>query len=199
MSHPIIYALGETEAAKFPLILTIGREPNYDDVLVNVVGQIDVHEFGSQPGGAWVTAYSQIAKQHFGRQSGSGQLKALCFKRNASPILFANAFPVALPHKFTRKEEFRKQLTIQIPEHIDTLFSSALIDRVQLVIQHGVKSSEPHRVAQEHVRQHCGRRGIHYISTRFFCGQNSLHIQEVLAQVKPQIDEIMSAFAKEFA
>ena len=41
MSHPLMYIVGDAEKKDFPLILTIGREPNYGDVLTDDIGIID--------------------------------------------------------------------------------------------------------------------------------------------------------------
>lgn len=78
MSHPLMYVLGNTEEKNFPLILTIGREPNYDDVLGDFVGKINIPEFTSMSGGVWVTAYTQFAKQYVGITGTSSYMKNLC-------------------------------------------------------------------------------------------------------------------------
>lgn len=194
LSHPIIYALGETENANFPLILTIGREPNYDDKLINFVGKIDIEEFRSMSGGVWVTAYTQIAKQYFGSQGSSRQLKSICFKKNGSPILFSNAFPVAIPNEIGAKLELRASMISQIPKHVETLFSNKLLSRVRLVIQHGADTSEPSLSAQEHITSHCRRLGIHYVSSPFFYNGNSLDIQQALLPAKQDIVDVMDEF-----
>lgn len=196
MSHPIIYALGSTEKESFPLILTVGREPNYDEELINVIGQIDIEEFSSMSGGVWVTAYTQIAKQYLGPEGNSGTLKSLCFKRKSSPILFSNAFPMAIPNEVSNKADIRKKLISQIPSHIDTLFSNHLINRVRLVIQHGVDSSEASIIDKEHIENRCRILGIKYVETPFFYNGNSSGIQNALVPVKPMIIEIMGEFEK---
>lgn len=196
MSHPIIYALGNTEQEKFPLILTIGREPNYDDELINIVGQIDVEEFRSMSGGVWVTAYTQIAKQYIGPHGTSAHLKSLFFERNSSPLLFSNAFPIAIPNEISNKTELRSQLISRIPDHIATLFANGLIDRVRLVIQHGADSSEASLVAKESIQSQCNRLGIRYVSSPFFYNGNSTGIQQALSLVKPEIISVMDEFMR---
>jgi hypothetical protein len=49
--HPMIYLWGNTEEQSFPLILVIGREPNFDQPVGTHVGKIDVEEFKSMSGG----------------------------------------------------------------------------------------------------------------------------------------------------
>lgn len=196
MSHPIIYALGNTEKEKFPLILTIGREPNYDEEVVNVVGQIDIKEFGSMRGGVWVTAYTHIARQYIGPRGDSRLLKSLCFERKSSPILFSNAYPVSIPNEVSNKEEIRGQIISKIPTHIDTLFSNFLIDRVRLVIQHGADCSEPSLLAKKHIKNWCNKLGIKYVESPFFYNGNSAEIQKSLLPVNPEIVAIMNEFEK---
>lgn len=194
MSHPIIYALGETENTQFPLILTIGREPNYDDKLINVVGQMDIDEFRSMSGGVWVTAYTQIAKQYFGPTGTSSKLKTLCFEKNASPILFSNAFPMSIPNEVPGKAELRKKLIAQIPGHIETLFSNPLIARTRLVIQHGTDTTAPSLLAQDCIKKKCVEIGIPYVSSPFFYNGNSVSIQQALSPFKGEISDVIEAF-----
>jgi hypothetical protein len=70
-----MYFLGHTENKDFPIILTIGWEQNYDDVLTDKIGEINIDEFSSMPGGVCVTAYAQSAKQFIGGVGSSGHLK----------------------------------------------------------------------------------------------------------------------------
>tara|TARA_A200000159_G_scaffold31990_1_gene28612 strand:+ start:7470 stop:8051 length:582 start_codon:yes stop_codon:yes gene_type:complete len=189
-----MYVIGETEKNDFPLILTIGREPNYGDVLTDEIGIIDVAEFSAMKGGVWVTAYTQFAKQYLGEQGSSGVLKNLCFQKNASPIVFTNAFPMGIPNEVSDKHAIRAELIDRIPAHVDNLFSKEIINRVKLVVQHGSDSSEPSKLASKLIKEKCSEQGIPYCSTAFFYNGNSAKIQSSLRAVCSNIKAIFDEF-----
>lgn len=191
-----MYVLGDTENKDFPLILTIGREPNYDDVLTDKIGKINIEEFSSMSGGVWVTAYTQFAKQFIGEIGSSGHLKKLCFEKNASPIVFTNAFPMGIQNNIQDKLSIREKLISLIPEHIDNLFSKEIIGRVKLVVHHGSDNSEPSLLAKSLIQEKCLELGIPYCSTAFFYNGNSASIQSSLKEVNSDIHKIFSHFAQ---
>jgi hypothetical protein len=125
MGHPLMYVMGTTQEQTFPLILTIGREPNYDDELDDTIAVFDNNEFKSISGGVWVTAYTQIAKQYFGKQASAADLRDPCIARNASPIVYTNAFPMAIPNEIGDKDTIRNHCISLIPRHIEKLFTRA--------------------------------------------------------------------------
>ena len=91
--HPLMYVLGDTQEKRFPLILTIGREPNYDATLNDKIGKIDIAEFSSMSGGVWITAYTQFAKQYIGLNSSASDLKKICFEKKRVPNSFHKCIP----------------------------------------------------------------------------------------------------------
>lgn len=194
MAHPLFYVSGNTQNHEFPLILTIGREPNYDEMIDDSIGIIDDEEFGSMSGGVWVTAYTQLAKQYLGNAGTARQLKAICFDKNSSPIVFANAFPMAIPNSVVDKQGIRNKLISSIPAHIAKIFSSSLSPRFQLVIQHGGDRSEPSMLATRHIESACANRGIPYLSSPFFYNGNSKIIQIQLDREKLVIQRIFDDF-----
>ena len=196
MSHPLMYIVGDTEKKDFPLILTIGREPNYGDVLTDDIGIIDVDEFSAMKGGVWVTAYTQFAKQYFGAQGSSGILKKLCFEKNSSPIVFTNAFPMGIPNETVDKKAIRAELIDRIPNHINNLFSKELIKRVKLVVQHGTDSSEPSTLATKLIEEKCSELNLAYCTTAFFYNGNSAKIQTSLETESSTIKAIFDEFNK---
>lgn len=191
-----MYLLGKTEEENFPLILTIGREPNYDDVLSDSIGKINKEEFSSMSGGVWVTAYTQFAKQYFDKSATSKQLKDICFEKNSSPIVFTNAFPYGIPHEIDNKVELREKLKSNIPEHIYNLFSKPIIERVELVVHHGSDNTETSALATKLIHEECNKKCIPYCSTPFFYNGNSIDIQESLKEKRDKIKEIFSEFVK---
>lgn len=196
MSHPLMYVLGDTEKKDFPLVLTIGREPNYDDVLSDEIGIIDLNEFSSMSGGVWVTAYTQYAKQYIGENGTSGYLKRICFEKNASPVVFTNAFPIGIPQQVSDKHAIRKRLINVIPQHIEKLFSKEIINRVKLVVHHGADETEPSVLAKKLIQGYCAKLGIVYCSTAFFYNGNSKRIQSSLKPVSPLIQELFREFSE---
>ena len=196
MSHPLMYLLGDTEKTEFPLILTVGREPNCDDILTDNIGQIDKSEFSSMPGGVWVTAYTQFAKQYIGEKGTSGFLKSICFEKDCSPIVFTNAFPMGIPQEVSDKASIRKKLVSSIPEHINNLFSKEIISRVKLVVHHGSDQSEASSLASKLIREKCTNIGIPYCSTAFFDNRNSAKIQNSLKVVRSEIQAIFIDFTE---
>lgn len=197
MPHPLMYVLGITQQYNFPLILIIGREPNYDGPLDNSIGIIDNQQFKSMPGGAWVTAYTQIAKQYYGASGTSKKLKDACIKRNASPIVFSNAFPMGILNHIKEKASIRRKTASLIPSHVAKLFNSPLSGRFKLVIQHGTDESEASIHATEQIKNECMERNIPYFSTPFFYNGNSANIQKELGGASPDIKSILAVFFNE--
>ena len=178
MSHPLMYVLGKTQEDKFPLILVIGREPNYDGQLDDSIEIMDNKEFGSMKSGVWVTAYTQIAKQYCGDKATAGDLKKICFERDASPIVFSNALPMGIPHYVKNKEKIRNELSEKdICDHIAKIFEypieNPIAGRFGLVIQYGAYGPGPLERAAELIKQECKRRSIPYCSSPFFWNGHS--------------------------
>ena len=194
MSHPLMYVLGDTEKKDFPLILTIGREPNYDDVLVDEIWKLNNDQFASMSGGVWVTAYTQFAKQYIGEAGNSSYLKKICFEKNCSPIIFTNAFPIGISNEVQDKASIRSKLINIIPGHINNLFSKDIIKRVRLVVHHGSDNSEPSLLAKKNIQDKCEKLGITYCSTAFFYNGNSASIQLSLKAVRSEIQALFTSF-----
>lgn len=181
MSHPLMYVLGNTQEYKFPLILVIGREPNYDGRLNDSIGIMDNEEFRSMKGGVWITAYTQIAKQCIGNKATAGQLKGICFTRNASPIIFSDALPMAIPHSVKDKDKIRNEPPEEnIRDHIVKIFGKPIADRFGLVVQHGAYNSGAFELATKLIKQECAQRSVPYRSSPFFWNGHSKKIQECL-------------------
>ena len=196
-THPLMFVWGTTVEQKHPLILTIGREPNYGAKLDNSIKELNVGQFLSMSGGVWTTVYTQMAKQLCRTQGSASMLKMLCHKTNCSPILFSNAFPMGIPNDVQDKETIRKQWASEIPAHISYLFSLNLSERVRLVIHHGANNSEHSRLASRHIQEHCRRRGIPYVSSPFFHNRNSTKIQDALSPVNNIVRSVFSEFSIE--
>lgn len=189
-----MYVLGNTQQYNFPLILIIGREPNYDGAVDKSIGIINIQEFRSMSGGVWVTAYTQIAKQYYGTSGTSKKLKDICIKRDASPIIFSNAFPMGILNHIKEKASIRRKIASLIPSHVAELFNSPLSGRFKLVIQHGTDESEASILATEQIKNECIKRNIPYFSTPFFYNGNSANIQEQLSNARPIIKSILADF-----
>lgn len=194
MSHPLMYVLGKTQEDKFPLILVMGREPNCDGRLDDSIA-IMPDGFKSMRSGVWVTAYTQIAKQYCGDKATAGDLKKICFERDASPIVFSNALPMAIPHSVKNKEKIRNELSEKdICDHIAKIFENPIAKRFRLVIQHGAYSLGLIALAAKLIEQGCKRRSIPYCSSPFFWNGHSKKIQECLSKDRHIIQNIFGEF-----
>lgn len=190
--HPIIYLLGKTGEEDFPLVLTIGREPNHDVAIGNFVKKIDRQGFAKMSGGVWMVAYSVLAETGLGIPG--REFKRQCLARDASPILFANAFPECIPHEIGNKEILRSQLTHRIPEHLDNLFSNPLVQRVHLVVQHGVTAGEASQLGAGIIQAKCKALGIPYVGTPFFHNTNRRSILPALQAEQPALTSTLQSF-----
>jgi len=176
--HPIIAYYGETDAARYPLILVIGREPNANQVIANTVGQYD---FRLAPlCGFWNTSYGMLARVVGLDVRG---LKKLCVERRGSPLIYADSLPHCLPNTTANKRAYRDRVaTEKVVTHIASIFSHReLVDRVGLVIMSGLRSSlfRPARLA---IERECEFLTTPVIDLPFFFGTNTKKIQRELTE-----------------
>lgn len=175
-SHPIIVHFGKTDAANFPLILAVGREPNSDQVVVNRVGQYD---FRASPRcGFWNISYGMLARE---ANLSTHEFKQLCIRKSGSPLVYADLLPQGLLNRVVDKHVSRSKISDKdMIDHIANLFSHRqLIDRVQLVILSGVQASI-FNAARKSVEQRCEKELIPFIHLPFFFGTNTQKIQQTL-------------------
>ncbi|MBU6404738.1 MAG: hypothetical protein KGQ84_08495 [Proteobacteria bacterium] len=195
MSHPLMYVLGETQNFEFPLILVIGREPNYDGRCNDSIEIMCNSEFGSMKGGVWATAYTQIAKQYLGDKATAGQLKKICFAKNASPIVFSNALPIGIPNSVRDKDKKRNECQDDdISRHISKIFGAVITSRYGLVVQHGACGSRKTQLAAKLIEKICKDINLPYCSSPFFYNGNSKKIQECLGKHCSIIRSIFEKF-----
>ena len=176
--HPIIAYFGETNAARYPLILAIGREPNTNQAIKNVVGPYD---FRTSPRcGFWNTSYGMLARVV---DLETRSLKKLCVERRGSPLIYADSLPCGLKHRVTDKQTHRGQVAAEdAVAHITNIFSHrGLIDRVQLVVMSGIRGSL-FRPAREEIKRRCELTAIPAIDLPFFYGTNAKKIQRELTE-----------------
>lgn len=121
-------------------------------------------------------------------------LKNACFEKDASPIVFSNAYPVAIPNSVTDKTSIRKKLIPHIPSHIETIFENSLSSRFKLVIQHGSDESDTSLMATDLIKNECVKRNLPYFATSFFLNNHSVEIQRALRNARPDIPEIVDYF-----
>ena len=192
--HPTLSVFGATASATFPLILVVGREPN--TALPTVPG-IGAYDFRWAPRcGFWNTSYGAIARV-LGMPT--WQLKALCAKQNASPIVYADTLPIGLPNHVGNKDKHRAMLIenhwTRIEEHIPAIFAhDDLTVRVHLILASGLYEptfEKPFAL----LRQEAGRHSIPTIKVPFFYGTNTQGIQAALdAEARRIIVEVVGAF-----
>ena len=195
MSHPLMYVLGETQKFQFPLILVIGREPNCDGPCEDSIGIMCNSEFGSMKSGVWATAYTQIAKQCIGNKATAGLLKKICFAKNASPIVFSNALPIAILNRTKNKNEIRDACQEDnISRHISKIFGAVIASRYGLVVQHGACGSRKTQLAAKLIEKICKDINLPYCSSPFFYNGNSKKIQECLGEHRSIIRNIFEKF-----
>lgn len=121
-------------------------------------------------------------------------LKDACFEKDASPIVFSNAYPMSILNSVTDKASVRKNLMSQIPSHIASIFHSSISNRFSLVIQHGSDSSKASLLATDLIKKECAKRNLPYFATPFFYNRNSIAIQSALSGARQDITRIVNNF-----
>lgn len=122
--------LGETEKAKFPLILVFGRESNGSRRLLPGLSIYD--ETVSSGSKFWNSSY-----KYFERLSGwGGHLRNDCIRSNLSPILLTNTLPNPQLNSIENKDLERNSLPDKlIQNHIEGIFNLPTVaTRVRAVI-----------------------------------------------------------------
>jgi hypothetical protein len=189
--HPTIQYLANTNAAAFPLILIIGREPNTDRPIANTIGPYD---FRDAPRCAfWNTSYAMLATI-------TGQttrdLKQHCIARAGSPLIYADALPHGLLNEVGDKHTIRRQLPrAEVAAHVARVFSHrTLIDRVQLIITSGLLHTA-FTDAKKLISAHAATEEVPVIDVPFFYGTNT---KKIAAALTPADRELLTSIWKEF-
>lgn len=170
------------------LILVIGRAANNNHPkLTNRVGSYDFQEHPTC--GFWNMSFSTVAwaySQHYHEYS-CADLKKDCVKRKTSPILFADAVNVGVPHGQNVDEVIHKTKSTEFRQHFTNVFNHSIIQHVKLVIVAGWGIDEAnsvrkdlYRYARQELRTICTNRNIPLVETRFMFGTNRPFIQERL-------------------
>ncbi len=189
--HPIISTYCETQAASFPLILCVGREPNAERSIKNCLGHYD---FKCVPRcGFWNLSYSLV-----GSSVGlsAKEFKRVCHAQGASPLVYADALPIAIRDSTKNKRAIRAEVPAETwQQHIDDLFSHRdILDRVAVVLLSGLNRNvfaEPAKL----IRQNCNRRQIFARDVPFFHGCNAKVLRTALdAQSLEMIASIATKF-----
>jgi len=129
--HPSLSYFGDTRSQSFPLLLVIGREPNTSLPIDKCIAPYDFRDHYPK-GKFWDNAYGLLAEV---AGSTCKQLKRLCIKVNASPVIFANALPIGIENKVPDKRSGRRSVAQGAEGHITFIFfQDELIDRVSMVI-----------------------------------------------------------------
>jgi hypothetical protein len=136
LPHPIMSIYGKTLAAKFPLILVVGREANDSLRMGNEVGPYEFPGKDKNSVPFWDLAYSLVAGS-IGIKG--AQLKGLCKERDSSAVAFADISSNPIPQREVTKARLRKQLaTEDYVAHLRQVASCSIFKRVKLVIFSGL-------------------------------------------------------------
>lgn len=189
--------MGDTLKKDFPLIMVIGREPNYH---CNVIDEVDSYP---SPDGSkfWarshelVTRYTNLKPHEF---------KAFCTDNDASPIVFCDASPLGLDSRYDgQKAKMRKALTGDALEaHANNVFSQQeIINRTSLVLISGLAGSGLDH-AIPFVEKQCDTLGLPYAHIAYLVARTKNHTQPIrmqqITEAIPSGEDIIKACTDSF-
>lgn len=128
---------------RFPLILVVGREANSNGEIDNSIGLYNFRNYGSPKGWPgcveWNVAYKIVAEANDKR---CWELKKECENSESSIIAFADISPKPMEYKnttYTQRIKEREKIPPEdFEKHVKNILSNELMDRVELVIFHGI-------------------------------------------------------------
>ena len=170
--HPLITVYGKTSNASFPLILFVGREPDYP---APIAGGIGTYDFREPPNcGVWNTAYSLV-----GEICDCADLKGYCEKKKSSIIVFTNISPRSLENKIRNKTKERLKVTPEeFKKHIEKIFSFRdLLARVRLIVLSGHKTPG-FEFASHFFKEMCKKNHKQSFEVEFLDFRNSKKLRE---------------------
>lgn len=188
--HPIMSVYGRnTLQADFPLILVVGREPNDDLPMGDAVGY---HEF-KQAVPFWDLTYTLVAES-IGRKG--MELKGICKVLQSSPIAFTDISSKPVLSGDKRKQRTRETLTSHdYVEHLQSVASKPVFERVQLVIFSGLTYPEWARAKYgEALEQIESEWKKEYVEVPFFYGQNMRAIKADFSKKSAVAKRIVGAW-----
>jgi hypothetical protein len=131
--HPIILAYRKTESFDSPLVLVIGREPNFEGEIENTVGPYDFDHRDGRKCTFWNRSYGLLAR--VGGSTSTSAFKGMCRSRLAAPLIYADSLRICLKNSTPKKRERRARETSEnIEQHARDVFSHKIIARVSLVL-----------------------------------------------------------------
>lgn len=134
MTHPLILAFRQTYNHKFPLVLVIGREPNHDSISDGSLGHYDFTAY--QKCSFWNVAFSVLGKFN---AITTKKIKHEFLRREASPIVFADAFPMGIKNFIVDKHSIRKMQLEDLVNQANAIFlHKNIIERTSLIIFSGL-------------------------------------------------------------
>lgn len=174
--HPVLLLHGPIDG-ELPLFLVVGREPNCTGNVSDHVSFYDCRKLGTV--GFWNAPFT-VAARCAGLASGP-QLKRWCAARNASPVVFADALPRALPHHAVAKDESRAGLLdSEITHHIENMFRhEPILRRCELVILSGI-GGPAFRRSTLLLENRCLAAGLTTVHTPFMQPFNTIRIMAAL-------------------
>jgi len=174
LTHPLFLAFGQTVEKDFPIVLVVGREPNNNSVSDKTIGHYDFKKYST-------CAFWNIAFKVFGAYNDltTPQVKQLLIKRNASPIVFTDASPKAIPNKVKDKNSIRVTLTDEeINEHVTAIFANEnLMKRVKLVLFSGLEDAKYNKF-KTLFNEQAAKRQMPIKEVSFFIGNNYSKIEK---------------------
>lgn len=169
MPHPTIAGFGAFQFRGHRLVLDIGREPNclFGTRIINTVQAFEINH--APRCCYWNRAHAQLAR--IGGNIKSSEFRMIRTVLNSSPIIFADALPVAIPYGHPDRDQIRQQTAGNIrllEEHVENIFSNeAVIARVQLVILSGLTQNVFNN-AVTRIQQQCALNNIPSVAMPFY-------------------------------
>lgn len=170
--------LDDTLEKEFPLILVIGREPNYH---CNVIDKVSTYP--SPQGCAFWARSHELVARYTGLKA--HEFKAQCVKQNASPIVFSDASPLGLDGRYTpyRKKKLRKAIAVEeLESHANTVFSqNNIVSRTRFVLISGIEECGLGH-AMPFIKQQCESHQIPYAHIASLSAMTKNHTQAIRMQ-----------------
>jgi hypothetical protein len=186
-----VVAVGNTELAKFPLILIIGRESNGSARIVPGISIYD--ETVSTRSAFWNRAYGFVQRAVLW----AGPLRQSCVRMGVSPMIFSNALPKPIPNSIQDKDAYRIAVEeCDIRAHIQGVFNLTIANRIRMVI-FSTGNKQIFSFPRAEVLAACRAKGIPFLEVPYFGTQglsNAILDEAMDAESLRTLKAIMTQF-----
>ena len=193
--HPTISTFGQSQTGEFPLLLVIGREPNFEGTVVNEVRSFPLNH--APHCCFWNRSRAQLAR--IGGHVTSANLKNLCYERDASPLIYADSLGICIPFRDANRDKLRAEWahgSDRVVAHVTNVFSHAIINRVSLVLLSGLDNARHFEGSFALINQKCLALGIPVQPVPFFGARGPTKLLD--ASLTHQTKQLMESIYNEF-